>query len=287
MPQPRRLAPTQRLPLLLRSTHPGPSLAVTTVATALAVSVGRGWAGAIVVAASVLLGQLCIGATNDVVDRDRDRAAGRSDKPAALGTVDAAALIRLAWVSGVAGLLVALLAGPWAAAATAGVLAGGLAYDFGLKATMWSWLPFVVSFGLLPAVATLGLPGHPWPPAWAMACGAMLGVSAHLANALPDLADDAAAGVVGLPHRLGSRASTVVAAVLLVATASTLVWAPPGRPGAGAWLALAVAVVAGGWLLRPAAAGSRAAFAIVAVVAVVDVLLLVAQGDALLGGSGR
>jgi 4-hydroxybenzoate polyprenyltransferase len=267
--------------MLLRSTHPGPSLAVTTVATALAVSVGRGWTGSLVVATSVLLGQFCIGATNDVLDRERDLAAGREDKPVALGTVSARMLAGFAWVTGVSGLLVALLAGPWAAAATAGVLAGGLAYDVRLKATVWSWLPFVVSFGLLPAVATLGLPGHPWPPAWAAACGAMLGVAAHLANALPDLADDTAAGVVGLPHRLGPRGSTRLAAAALVATALTLVWAPPGSPGLGSWVALAATLGAGGWLLRPSAVGTRAAFAVGAGVAVVDVLLLVAQGSAL------
>jgi 4-hydroxybenzoate polyprenyltransferase len=287
MTQPRRLATTQRLPALLRSTHPGPSLAVTTVATALAVAVGRGVAGSVVVATSVLLGQVCIGSTNDLLDRDRDRVAGRTDKPAASGQVGAAVLTGFAWATGVTGLLIAALAGPWAAAATAGVLAGGLAYDLGLKATVWSWLPFVVSFGLLPAVATLGLPGHPWPPPWAMACGALLGVAAHLANALPDLADDAAAGVVGLPHRLGQRVSLRVCAGLLVVVALTLVLAPAGRPALGAWVALGLAVGASAWLLGVASTATRTAFAVVAGVAVIDVLLLVAQGNALLSGSGR
>ena len=43
-----------------------------------------------------------------------------------------------------------------------------------------------------------------WPPAWMMATGAVLGVGAHLLNALPDLADDDATGVRGLPQRLGA-----------------------------------------------------------------------------------
>jgi 4-hydroxybenzoate polyprenyltransferase len=287
MTHPGRLATTRAVPALLRSTHPGPSLAVTLVATALALSVGRGAAGAAVVAASILAGQLCIGATNDLLDRARDSAAGRTDKPVALGEVSPTTLRWFAWATGVAGLAVAVLAGPWAWAATAGVLAGGLAYDFGLKATVWSWLPFVVSFGLLPAVATLGLPHHPWPPAWAMACGAMLGVAAHLANALPDLADDAASGVVGLPHRLGARGALTACVVLLVVTAAVLLLAPAGSPGFGAWVGLGLAVGAGGYLLASAATASRSTFALVAGVAVVDVLLLVAQGDALLTGVGR
>ena len=41
-------------------------------------------------------------------------------------------------------------------------------------------------------------------------------MAVHLTNVLPDLEDDAATGVRGLPHRLGPRASAVVAAVALI-----------------------------------------------------------------------
>jgi len=47
----------------------------------------------------------------------------------------------------------------------------------------------------------------------------LLGISAHFANALPDLLDDAETGVRGLPQILGPRASGLVtAATLLGAT---------------------------------------------------------------------
>ena len=46
--------------------------------------------------------------------------------------------------------------------------------------------------------------------------GALLGVGAHLVNALPDLADDEATGVRGLPHRLGPRWTPPVATAVLV-----------------------------------------------------------------------
>ena len=49
------------------------------------------------------------------------------------------------------------------------------------------------------------------------AAGALLGVGAHLVNVLPDLADDEATGVRGLPHRIGARRLPVVAAGVLAA----------------------------------------------------------------------
>ena len=42
----------------------------------------------LLVAATVLTGQLTIGWINDVVDRERDRQVGRQDKPVAMGWVD-------------------------------------------------------------------------------------------------------------------------------------------------------------------------------------------------------
>jgi 4-hydroxybenzoate polyprenyltransferase len=272
--------------VLLRCTHPGPSLAVTAIATALALAVGRGWSGAVVVAVSVGLGQLCIGATNDLLDADRDRRAGRTDKPLAAGLVSPDAVRGLAVTAGVLGTVSSLVAGLAAAAATAVVLAGGLCYDAGIKRTWWSWFPFAVAFGMLPAVATLGLPGAPWPTPWAVAVGALLGVAAHFTNALPDLDADRESGVVGLPHRLGPRVTAATAWALLVAAALVLVLAPPGPPTVAGWVGLSWTAVAGRWLLRPGPAGSRAAFAVAALSAVVLVVLFLGQADAMVAVTG-
>ena len=67
-------------------------------------------------------------------------------------------------------------------------------------------VPYVVCFGLLPVFVVLGCPGTPAPPWWLPVAGGLLGAGAHFANVLPDLDDDAATGVRGLPHRLGARA---------------------------------------------------------------------------------
>ena len=94
-------------------------------------------------------------------------------------------------------------------------VAGGWAYNLGLKRTVLSWLPYAVSFGLLTAFITLGLPGHPAPPWWLVPAGALLGIGAHFLNVVPDVDDDLAAGVRGLPQRLGAARSAVAGAVLL------------------------------------------------------------------------
>ena len=88
-----------RAGLLLASSHPEPAAAVTTVATALAASAGRSAWGVVAVAVAVAAGQLSVGWCNDYVDRDRDAAAGRRDKPVARGDISPG-LVR--WAAGIA-----------------------------------------------------------------------------------------------------------------------------------------------------------------------------------------
>ncbi len=172
-------------------------------------------------------------------------------------------------------LAMGLQAGLWHLVA----VASAAAYNLRLKSSALSFAPYALSFGLVPSVVTLGVGG--WAPWWATAAGALLGVGAHLANVLPDLEDDLATGVRGLPHRLGRPLSVALSAVLLLAATALLVLGP-GSPGPIAVVALAatVGVTAAGVLLarRP---GSRAAFQATLVVAAVDVVLLLLRGTAL------
>jgi len=275
---------------LARASHPGPTLVVTTTATALGLAAGLPTSRVVVLAAAVLAGQLSIGWANDAVDAERDRAAGRADKPVSDGRVDRARAWSWAWLALLAAVPLSLALG-WRAGVThLAAVAGGWAYDLGVKRTGWSALPFAWSFGLLPAVATLSRSMPAWPPWWAVLSGALLGVAAHLANALPDLADDRAAGVIGLPHRLGGRRARQLAGLLLVVSASVLAVAPPGPLDAfGAGAVAVSAVLAGVGLAVPRDARSRLPFALVALAALVVVVLLVAglhaQGQPLAGGS--
>jgi heme o synthase len=266
---------------LLKSSHPEPGGAVTVAMTLLAIGVGhRGWS-IVGVFAAVAATQLAVGWVNDWLDADRDRIAGRRDKPVASRAVSPRTV-------GIAGLISALaipvLGLPFGAKATICITLVGifaLLYDWPLKSTPLSVVPYLVAFGLLPAFVVVALPGHPTPPAWLVAAGALLGGGAHFANVLPDLADDAATGVRGLPHRIGATWSQVAAAGLLLAATLTLVFGPPGPPS---WVGIAAAAAAVvvlpiGWYAARRARGRPVAmFRAVIVVALIDVLLLVFSG---------
>ncbi|GAA1293321.1 UbiA family prenyltransferase [Saccharothrix xinjiangensis] len=267
------------VPALIRACHPLPALAVTAVAAALAVTTGRdGW-GVVAVTTAVLVGQLSVGWLNDALDARRDAASNRGDKPVATGAISRTAVAVAAGVAMPLAVVLSLLSGFVAGAAHVVALLSAWAYDLGVKGTAFSVAPYAASFGLLPAFVVLGAPGHPWPPVWLVAAGSVLGSAAHFANAIPDIDDDLATGVRGLPHRLGAGASAVLASVLVLVTSAILVLGPPGPVSLAGLVALplSVAVLVVG-RLRARRPGSRAAFNALLVVAVIDVVLLIATG---------
>ena len=268
---------------LIAACHPGPVVAVTTIATLLALAVDATVRTVALVCASFFVGQLSIGWSNDWIDAERDAAAGRADKPVAAGAVSTAQA-RTAAVVAAAGTVPLSLALGWLAGVSHLVLVGsGWAYNAGLKATVWSWAPYFLAFGLLPAVVVLASTDGTWPPPWMMAAGGLLGVGAHLLNVLPDLEDDRLTGIRGLPHRLGRTGAGVLAPVVLVGASVLVVAGPAGEmrlAGIGALMFTAgVATVA-----AVASVTGRRLLALVgtATVAAADVALLV-SGGALVG----
>ena len=228
---------------LALSCHPIPSLAVTTLTAGLAGLAGLPLGRGVLVTAAVFTGQLSIGWSNDYRDAERDRAVARSDKPVASGALPA----RAAGIAAVVALvgtvaLSAALGWPGGAAALVTVLCGWL-YNLGLKATVLSWLPYAIAFGILPAVATLSASPPRWPAAWALAAGALLGVAAHLANVLPDLREDEATGVRGVPHRLGAKTTALAGAGILLAASAVILFGPGGQPGWWRWAGFAAALL--------------------------------------------
>jgi len=277
MPAPRVLA-------LARSTHPEPALAVTTVTAVLSMATGRSWPGVLAATATVFASQLAVGLANDALDAERDASSGRADKPVALGQVSRRSAAVAAGVAAVATVPLAFLSG-WVAGLVAVLgLVSALLYDWPLKSTPLSVLPYAVSFAALPAFVVLGA-GHR-PPLWLVAGGALLGSGAHFANALPDLDDDARTGVRGLPHILGPVWSSVAAAAGLVGATTALAFGPPGAPSWLGWAAFGVAMVVAptGLLLGRRRPGSRTPFRALLVIALVDVVLLLASGPETVAG---
>jgi 4-hydroxybenzoate polyprenyltransferase len=160
--------------------------------------------------------QAAIGATNDYCDRDLD-ALTKPSKPIVRGAIEpGAALVLAAAFAVVAGLLSATF-GPLSVAAGAVGLAAGLAYDFRLKRTVLSAVPFMVALAALPFWVWLSLGRFDTNLWWLLAFAPFAGLAVHLANTLPDLDADARAGVRGLAHTIGRRASIALAWTSLAA----------------------------------------------------------------------
>ena len=257
---------------LVRACHPGPTVAVTSIAVMIALSAGVEvvWLG--VVGTTVLVGQVSIGWSNDWWDAARDAAAGRLDKPAARGDVAATTLRTAALASAAAAVPLSFLAG-WVGAWHVALVTSGWTYNLVLKSTPWSPLPYFVGFASLPLFA-VGVSGvaAPW---WMAVAGGLLGVAAHFANAAPDIDHDRAVGVLGLPQRFGARPSVVIALVLLggvgVLLLSQLGLSGWARFAASAAVALPLIV---GSALVIAHRMDRRVFVLVMASAVTDVVLL-------------
>lgn len=259
-------------------------MAVTAISTALAVAAGLGLRS-VLVAAAVLAGQLSIGWANDYLDRDRDKAAMRADKPVALGNIRSEVVRTAAGVALVAAVPLSFALGWRAGLAHLLVVAAGWTYNLVFKASVLSPLPYLIAFGAIPSIVTLAGSTPSLAPLWATAGGSLLGASAHFTNTLPDLSDDALAGIRGLPHVIGRRPSLLVAVALLAGACSVLAFGPRGGVGATAWVLLAIAAVAIAGIVvttgRADGSGSRDAFRLTVLTAVLAVALLVLRGNEL------
>ncbi len=244
---------------LLRACHPGPTVTVTTIVVSLALGAGQRWA-ALPMGAAVLTGQLSVGWSNDVCDEQRDRAAGRVDKPIACGAVPRGMVKHFIVVALVLCVVLSLAVGWLAGTVHLVAVAAGWAYNLALKGSPFSLLPYAVAFAALPAFVSLSLPGHPWPAPWVTVAGSLLGTGAHFVNVLPDLEQDRATGVRGLPQRLGAAGSLAMGAAMMGGSLLLIARAAPpvsgGRRGAefiemvGAGALVAMILVAAGGTYR-------------------------------------
>jgi 4-hydroxybenzoate polyprenyltransferase len=262
--------------------HPGPTLVVTGALTALAVALGQGAIGSLFVFVAVLSGQLSVGWANDAFDADRDLRAGRRDKPVVRGWVTAPTLWVAAAVAAAACVPFSLLAGGLVGgAAHILAVASAWAYDLWLKTTAWSFLPYMVSFGLVAPFLTYGLDPPQRPAPWAVATLSLLGLGAHLANGIPDIDSDRATETQGIVGRLGGPVSALLSVLALLGATALLVAHLDLAVGASfALLAcLAVASILGG-----TAAGGRHLFTVVMLLAVGDALLLTLNAGAFVAG---
>jgi 4-hydroxybenzoate polyprenyltransferase len=244
---------------LIRASHPFPVVAVVALTALIGVAsaadeVDGGRLARVVLA--MFCAQLLIGWSNDFLDQDDD-ALYQPDKPIPSGELDLTwkdypLLPGLAALAGVIGIAVVMPLG-WVTAVCYFIGAGaGQAYNFWLKPTAFSWLPFVVAFCVLPPFVWTGLDIWQDEFAWLYVVALPLTVAVHLANTLPDLETDRAAGRRSVAVVLGRRRATVMLAVLLslpvglVALSSSRVSYEAGGIGATALGYAAVLALAAG-----------------------------------------
>jgi 4-hydroxybenzoate polyprenyltransferase len=169
---------------------------------------------AIRISIAVFAGQLVVGWSNDVIDYPLDRAAERVKKPLVSGTIAEALLRKLIPLALVAATLLSFFS-PFGLKGTLlhllGILSATL-YNLKLKSTIFSPVPYIVSFTALPWAIYLGADER--APVWLCLALALFTTAFHFLNVLKDLKHDIDQGVHGLPQRVGRTRSAVIAATL-------------------------------------------------------------------------
>jgi len=252
------------------------------MATLLAAEAAPHGTGPVLTAPAMLAGQLSVGWSNDACDARRDAAAGRTDKPVATGAISVRAVWIAAFASLAAGLAMAAAISVPTVIILAVLIGAAWAYNLGLKSTPWSGLMYLAGFGPIPAYAASTLPGQP-APGWPVTVAAgLVGLGAHFANVLPDLAADKATGVNGLPQLVAARwGSAAVRAAALAALLAASVLLLVAARGDRRWVAVAGLAAAAVLGVAGGRGSGRAPFLAALGIAAIDVVVFAAGGEAL------
>ena len=170
----------------------------------------------------------------------------------------------------VACLVLSFALGPAAGLMHVGCVASAWAYNLGLKATVWSWVPYAVSFGGLTAVVTLA--DGEAPPWWWPVGAALLG------RGRPPPQRAARPRRTTPPRACAGSPTASARDASLPSPPSSSSWRPPvvlvgAAPPLAATVAVAVVVLA---LAVVVVAGTgRLPFVAAVGIALVDALLLV------------
>ncbi len=192
--------------------HPFPVMMVVVFATVLAIATARDALDLfrlVRAIAALFFSQVVVGTSNDLHDRLLD-AQGQPWKPLARGIVtpnEARVNIAVAFVLMLAfgislgwiALLLVLL----------GTFAGQL-YNFWLRDTPFSWLPYVIGFITLPIYIWFVMQRFDARQIVLVPIGLPLLFGVHLAQTLPDTQTDIAVGVRGFAVTLGRARSIIV-----------------------------------------------------------------------------
>ena len=198
-----------QLRALLACTHPPQTLLMAVGIGVAALVAGRPLRESLVAGAAVLVVQAVLGILNDAGDRERDVASGARGNPVAEDRIPSGNATFAATCLAIVAIPLALQNGTVAGLALLLTLVSGFLYEKALRRTALSWLPWAISFGLLPAFLSYGGWGggvHGAPPTLVVTVlSAMLGVGVHFLISLPDLVADNKTGMRHLPLRIALK----------------------------------------------------------------------------------
>ena len=164
---------------------------------------------------AVASGQASVGWSNDYLDAHIDKTLERASKPSVRDGLNPSSLRLPILVSLILVIPFSFLAGGFIGGlAHLLAVASAWTYNLWLARTAWSFLPYAVSFSLLSVFIAQAVSRTLWP-SWSIFCLAILvGIVAHLLNAIPDIEIDKRSNLGGLAVRLGKTTSLWLVAIL-------------------------------------------------------------------------
>jgi 4-hydroxybenzoate polyprenyltransferase len=153
---------------------------------------------------AMLGGQIVIGVANELIDSEADRLS-KPSKPIPAGLVTR----RGAYLFGAVGFVLMLLAGSSFGFASCSVLllgtGTGVVYSLWFKRSTFAWLPYLIALPLLPIWVAISLGRFEPALLWLYPLGALAVLGVQLAQSIPDIEADRAAGIDSVTTRLGER----------------------------------------------------------------------------------
>lgn len=198
-----------------KATHFGPTLLVCCTTLILALT-QFSLPASLEIVFAILCGQCTVGWSNDLIDLESDRLANRMKKPLVAGNINAQLLSKLIFVALLLAIVFSFI-GPLGI--TGGLIhllgiGSAMAYNFWLKRTVFSFLPYLISFGAMPWAIYCAK--NKIPPIWLYSAFAIFTVGFHFVNVIKDMDSDREQLIMGLPQRLGTKLSVAIATILFL-----------------------------------------------------------------------
>jgi 4-hydroxybenzoate polyprenyltransferase len=204
--------------------HPGPALFFVIAVTAFALLAtwpDVPWNLLPLVLSTHLSMQLSVAVFNDYCDRERD-ALSKKNKPIARGVILPGEALLVTLLLILVMLLLLIHLNRLAILTTLLYFAFGQSYNLSLKSTPAGGIVFALAIPLIPVYAFAAV-DHVTPfIVWQIPVAVLLGLALHLANALPDIEQDATNRMRNIVVMLG-RKRTMIAITILIILAAILV----------------------------------------------------------------